>query len=48
MDQLGPLQEGLEAKLHISLAILSPNFNWWSRVVLKILEKSVNSEPVCV
>lgn len=47
MDQLGPLQEP-EAKLHTSLASVSPNFNGWSRVVLRILESSVDSEPVCV
>ena len=34
MDQLGLLQEELEAKLHISLASVSPNFNWWSSVGL--------------
>ena len=34
MDQLGLLQEELEAKLHISLASVSPNFNWWSSMVL--------------
>ena len=48
MDQLGLLQEELEAKLHISLASVSPSFNWWSRVLLTTATAAAKSIQSCL